>query len=259
MATLATTTPEGIRLELELAGAGSRFAAGLIDLALYLLGVLGLGAFFWVVSQVDVTGGSQLVLGVLLGGLPIGMVLYQLAFLSLTGSTPGKRALGLRVVAVDGRWAAPLALVLRSFFWPIDALLLPIPIGLVAIALGRSRQRLGDLVAGTTVVGEAPAEDAAEPFPGETWSGLESKTLNLVPGLAARFDDEDLEFLRGFWARQAFEPDERRRLAVRAARHYARRLELGGFDDARVVLRELYLFLREARSAGRSVVGARTA
>ena len=259
MATITTTTPEGVRIELELAGAGSRFAAALVDLGLFGVGFLGLAAFFWIVSQVDFTGGSGLVLGVLFGGMPFGMVLYQFAFLALTGSTPGKRLLGLRVVAQDGRGALPLALLLRSLFWPIDALLLPIPIGIVAIAVGRSRQRLGDLIAGTTVVSDERESVEPEPFPNETWSGLETKTLNLVPGLAARFDDDDLEFLRGFWARSTFEARERRRLAIVAARHYAERLELGRFDDARVVLRELYLFLRESRAARRSGVRVGTA
>lgn len=253
MPTLSTTTPEGIRLELELAGAGSRFAAALIDLVLFGMGFLSLALVLWGVSQVDVTGGSAILMGVLLGGLPIGMVVYQFAFLALTGSTPGKRALGLRVVELDGRGASAFALLVRSLFWPLDALLLPIPIGLVAIAVGRSSQRLGDVIAGTTVVRGDGGESGSEPFPNETWSGLEAKTLNLVPGLAARLDEEDLEFLRGFWTR-SFDPTERRRLGVRAARHYAERLELGRFDDARVVLRELYLFLREARSARSSGV-----
>jgi hypothetical protein len=66
--------------------------------------------------------------------------------------------------------------------------------------------------------------------------------------MAARFDGADLEFLRDLWTREGISHEERRRLFVAAARDYAQRLGLREFDDARVVLKELFLFLREARA-----------
>ena len=47
--------------------------------------------------------------------------------------------------------------------------------------------------------------------------------------------------------RAADTPRETRKFFVAAARHYAGRLGVREFDDARVVLRELFLFLRETR------------
>ena len=57
--------------------------------------------------------------------------------------------------------------------------------------------------------------------------------------LAARLTEEDVEFLRDLVTRPGMASSERRKLFVATARHYAERLGLGSFQDARVVLREL--------------------
>jgi hypothetical protein len=142
-----------------------------------------------------------------------------------------------------------MQIVLRGLIWPFDALVaLPLPIGLVAIAATARSQRLGDLVAGTLVLRDPPAEPAVEPWPGETWSGLATRQAGIAPGMAARLAAEDLDFLRALLTRPGLDADERRRLLVAAARHYSERLGLGAFEDARVVLREVYLLARESRA-----------
>jgi hypothetical protein len=78
---------------------------------------------------------------------------------------------------------------------------------------------------------------------------LKLRTLPLAPGLAARLSARDLELLRELVTRTDLEPEERRKLFVDAARYYTELLELGSFDDARIVLRELYLFARETMQA----------
>lgn len=250
MATLTLITPEAVPLRYELAGAGSRFAAGLLDLLLFAAGYLSATLVVVAAAQLDPTGLSQLARGVLGGGFLAGLAVYPLVFGLLGGGrTPAKRALGLVVKSHDGFPAAAGQVVLRSLLWPLDALLLvPLPIGLLVIAATRGRQRLGDFAAGTVVVREERGWARTEPFPKETWSALERRELDLAPGLSARFGDEDLELLRDLWTRVGLDAERRRRLFVRTARHYARRLGLARFDDARVVLKELYLFLREARA-----------
>jgi hypothetical protein len=74
--------------------------------------------------------------------------------------------------------------------------------------------------------------------------------LALTPGAAAHLTTEDRALLRDLLLRTDLSEERRRTLFVAAAKHYAARLGLGPFTDARVVLLELYLFARE--HAGRA-------
>ncbi len=253
MAKLEIRTPEGIALRPELAGAGARFAAALIDGVLFALTYAGLLLALSLLISVGGGAISEFLLGLLATGSVLGYMLLTLILHAVwRGQTIGKRVMGLRVVTVEGYPAGWLALTLRAIVLPIDVLIpLPIPgvLGLASIALSERRQRLGDMVAGTVVVSEAQQPAPRDPFPEETWAGLEPKTLALSAGLAARLGAEDFALLRDLLAREPLEPAQKRELFVKTARHYAGRLELGDFEDARVFLKELFLFLRDQRPA----------
>jgi len=258
MPQLRVVTPEGVLLRRDIAGAGSRFSAAAVDGTIVLLALLALVLAALLAAQADPTGLSGFVYGILLGGsLLVGMG-YQLAFaLWWNGRTPGKRLLGLRVVSADGWPASPSQHLLRSLIWPLDVLLpVPLPfglLGLLTIVVTERRQRLGDLVAGTLVLRDEDERVPPEPFAGERWSQLEARHLTLTPGLVARLSEEDLVFLRELFARGALDPLQRRRLEAAAVRHYAERLELGADLEPSLVLKELYLHLREARESAASV------
>lgn len=238
-------TPEGVRLSLELAGAGSRMVAALLDgvrvaVTFALLAVI--------VRMTPFSVASELLNGMLVaGGLVILVVSEAVAHQIGDGQTPGKRVMGLRVVSADGSPASRGQLWMRSLFLPLEWIPLPLPFGLVVICATPRRQRLGDLAADTLCIRRDEGFSAAEPFPEATWSGLERRAWHLTPGMAAHLDGADRSYLRELLARSDLDRGHRRSLFVRTARHYADRLGLGPFDDARVVLRELYLFAREHR------------
>jgi uncharacterized RDD family membrane protein YckC len=248
---LAIRTPEGLALEREIAGAGSRAAAGLCDL--FLIGMLYAIALLLaaLVLSVDPTGVSGIALGMLGAGLPFLLATYHFLFHAFAGGrTPGKRFLDLRVVSADGHPATLAQHLLRSSLWLLDAVVLvPLPLGLLVIASSARRQRIGDVVAGTLVVREREPPPALEPFRGESWSRLERRTLDLHPGHLARLTSEDSELLGELLTRELPE-SERRRLFVETARELLARLDLPPVADARVALKELYLFLRELRGSG---------
>lgn len=81
---------------------------------------------------------------------------YPLVFEGALGWTPGKRALGLRVVLGSGERLTWAAAVRRTLARPVDSLpwLVPYALGMLwAIATGpERRQRLGDIWAGSKVV-----------------------------------------------------------------------------------------------------------
>jgi uncharacterized RDD family membrane protein YckC len=252
MAELEIVTPEGVVLRRTIAGAGSRFCAAAFDGTLLVLALLVLLLGAALAAQVDPTGVSRFVYGVLGGAGVLLLVGYQVGFTLLwAGQTPGKRLLGLRVVSADGWPARPAQHLMRSLILPLDVFL-PVPapfglLGLVLVSATERRQRLGDLVAGTLVLRELDRHADPEPFPGERWSQLAARQLALTPGLAARLTDSDREFLRELLTRSGLDPDQRQRLLSAAAREYVARLELTGKLRPEVALKEIYLYLREAR------------
>src|SRR5882762_3096685 len=156
-------TPEHVDVRFELAGLGSRLAAGLIDLLLLWVGLLilwlGGGAIGgWVFSS---HGTAQ-------GWLTAGMILltfclvwgYFTLFEALNGGrTPGKQALGIRVVMDTGRSITPAAAVVRNLVRFVDCYF-PIPFvpALLSMFLHPSNKRPGDMAAGTIVVRDHPTD-----------------------------------------------------------------------------------------------------
>ena len=256
MADLIIETSEGIRLRSEIASAGSRSAAGLIDLAIFWFAYLLLAFFAVMVASFDPTGVSGFFLGLVIGGFALFLVAYNALFgIFGGGRTIGKMLLGIRVVDLQGFPATWMQHVLRSLFWPLEvALCVPLPLGMILIAVTDRRQRLGDLVAGTIVLRRIDTRMSVDPYRRDTWSKLTKRRLPLVPALAERFDGEDLAFLRNLLGRRRVDPGAREKLLIRAARHYGNQLDLTLEDEltkkeAEGMLRELYLFLRETRGA----------
>ena len=253
MPKLAMQTAEGVTLELDLAGAGSRFAAGLIDGMLILTFTLGVLVLASLLGGVDVTGFSSFVLGLVGMGNILFIVAYNIVFhIAWDGRTPGKQVMGLRVVSAEGHPATRMQVLVRGLLWIVDVLLLvPMPIGVVLIAVTEKRQRLGDIVAGTLVAREAPLGTASEPWPRDSWTELAQRHLPLGPAMLEKLDGEDLDFLREVITRRGIEEYKRRALLRRVAKHYLERLGLEQAAEPRTVLKELYLFLRDAQGAPR--------
>lgn len=83
--------------------------------------------------------------------------LYPIVFeLSRWGATPGKRALGLRVVMDTGLPITPAASFTRNLLRVADFLPLAYGFGILSLLLNRECKRLGDLAAGTLVVHAKP-------------------------------------------------------------------------------------------------------
>jgi uncharacterized RDD family membrane protein YckC len=133
----------------------------LIKGALY-MALLPLGAF------------SGLGTGLLLLGMFLVEWFYPVFFELRSGATPGKRALGLAVVADDGTPIRPASSLIRNLLRAADFLPLAYGAGLVCMLIDRDFRRLGDLAAGTLVVYVRPASRPseippaeAEPLPGD--------------------------------------------------------------------------------------------
>lgn len=142
-------TPEGVEIELRIAGAPVRFVAWFADTAIrfsVLVPVLGvLGAF----------GQAGYGIGMLVAFF--GEWFYPvLCEVYWNGQTPGKRMMNLRVVRDDGAAVDWSASTLRNLLRFADFLPLGFLFGFVSILLTDESKRLGDLAAGTVVVHAEP-------------------------------------------------------------------------------------------------------
>ena len=141
----SVATPEGVELDLRLAGPVGRACAWLVDLFLRMTGLLVL----WLV----LIPLGQLGVGVWLILLFLVEWLYPVAFeIWAGGATPGKKLLGLRVVNDDGTPVSRWASVTRNLLRAVDILPALYGVGLIAMLLNRDFKRMGDLVAGTVVI-----------------------------------------------------------------------------------------------------------
>jgi len=136
-----------VPLELPLAGVGSRtLAASLDHLLLLVLQTLWLTGALVVGSRLQLSGG-WIFAAVTLGAFALQWGYFAAFEITLAGQTPGKLAVGLRVVSRHGGRTTPAAILIRNFLRTLDVLL-----GLPVMAIDRQARRLGDLVAGTLVV-----------------------------------------------------------------------------------------------------------
>ena len=142
-------TPEGVALHLPAAGPVPRALAWLLDLLLRAAVLLVLS------TALGVLGG--LGKGLYLVGLFLVFWAYPIVLeAAWNGQTPGKRALGLRVVSGDGAPVGWLPAVVRNLMRTVDMLPFGYATGLVACLCDRHGRRLGDLVADTLVVHVRP-------------------------------------------------------------------------------------------------------
>jgi uncharacterized membrane protein SpoIIM required for sporulation/uncharacterized RDD family membrane protein YckC len=152
-------TPEHVEVRLELAGVGSRMAAAVLDTILLYFSLLFL---FLVGSNVARAGLG--VVGAWFTALLILVIFaliwgYFAAFEAWNGGrTPGKQALGIRVVMDTGRSVTPGAAVVRNLVRFLDCYFpfLPLVPALLLMFLNKSNKRLGDMAAGTIVVRDRP-------------------------------------------------------------------------------------------------------
>ncbi len=216
---LEVETPEHVVIDYDIAGLGSRSLAALIDSA-----IIAALAF-------------ALLLTMALLSARIGRLVLPIASFSLfalvwgyfalfegfrDGQTPGKRWMGIRVIRDTGHPVTMGEAATRNLIRIVDFLPPPYLLGILFVAFHPRGKRLGDLVAGTVVVRDAPvaalAADLDEPLPAA------------VDG-APQLSEEEFRVVREFVGRAPQLPREvRLRLATQLTARLADRLPIGRGD-----------------------------
>ncbi|HEY0511722.1 MAG TPA: RDD family protein [Thermoanaerobaculia bacterium] len=178
---------DNIRLDLPVAGLGSRSLAAFLD---YL--ALGVLIILWVILSGFLVAwvAPSWVPVVLLGGLFLLDWGYFAGFeIGTGGRTPGKLALKVRVVTAEGGTPGPGALLIRNLVRTLD-----LAVGVPLMAIDPLSRRLGDRLAGTLVVHDRPLE--AGPVLGRVPAGWSPRELAAVEALLARAESLEGSGLR---------------------------------------------------------------
>lgn len=142
-------TAQNVNISQQFAGVGHRIIAFIIDgliIAAYML------SMSFVFSQLDMFDDFSIVVGATIGLPPF---FYHLLWESLwNGRSPGKAALQLKVVKLDGTKPALSNYMIRWVLRLIDVTICSGAVALFAILLNGKGQRLGDIAAQTTVISE---------------------------------------------------------------------------------------------------------
>ena len=153
MNTVSVHTTQNIELEFDLASLGERLVAWLIDVMIF-------GAYFFIMSFVInlgpldrfITGSPWLFFFLL-----IPFIFYNLACeIWLNGQTIGKRVMKVKVISLNGTQATFGQYLLRWLFRLVDIFLSNGLVAFICVAVSQKKQRLGDMVAGTTVIKTEP-------------------------------------------------------------------------------------------------------
>jgi uncharacterized RDD family membrane protein YckC len=143
-------TGEAVALDLPAATVGARIASGLLDVLT--LGILGVAVFFVaLVASAHTDGALQHV--ALVGSLMLVFLVYPTVMETLThGRSPGKWAMGLRVVRDDAGPITAQQAFVRALIGVVEIYALSGSPAFFSCLVSSRGKRLGDYAAGTYVV-----------------------------------------------------------------------------------------------------------
>ena len=223
--TLSVQTADNVALGYVTAGLGSRMVAQLLDNGIAL--TLVLAVVLVVLAAGDYSAGAQEAQWAVGAAVGAAFLVYFGYFLvseaASGGRTPGKAAMGLRVVRLDGSAADFTAILVRNLVRIIDVGVLYI--GVLFMFFHAQSRRLGDLAAGTVVVRERQNITLASvtaPVP------MILRTPDAGPAIDGvdRLGTHEEDALRVFLSRQGLTPQLRAHLAGQMAAKLYDRMDL---------------------------------
>ena len=229
---MAIATPEGVTLEVTLAGAGSRGVAATVDGLIQTGIILALGFIMAILLGDEGPSGSStsalLIVALINVFFFLVIFLYHVFFETFwSGRTPGKKATGLRVVDLSGRPTGFKVSAVRNLLRIVDFLPTTYIVGIIAILASSKNQRIGDMVAGTLVVREQ-TQKVVPPIP----PSVQHHTPSVVDWDVSAITREEFNAVRSFLGRRtSLTLDARDRLADQFAANLRSRV-VGGETEA---------------------------
>jgi len=145
MQTIQVRTTQNVFIQYPVASVGDRILAFLLDRLIVVFYCIAIAALF--IST------NMEVIWIWLIVIAVPFLFYFLFFeIIMNGQTPGKRTMSIKVIRIDGTPASIGDYLLRWIFGFVDYYLFSGVIAVVVVVAGGKGQRLGDVVAGTSVI-----------------------------------------------------------------------------------------------------------
>ena len=146
MQTVTIQTTQNIDIDYEVAGVGERILAGLIDLGIFIaLGIVVLIFVAIVDSRI-----FNITIAIIIGLMYACYDLFcEIVF---NGQSFGKRMMKIKVISLNGARPSFSQYLLRWLFRIVDISLTYSGCAILCIAISAKKQRVGDMVAGTTLI-----------------------------------------------------------------------------------------------------------
>jgi len=145
MHTIQVRTTQNVFIHYPVASVGDRILAYLLDGLIKVLFIVAIVALFINIELETYW--------IWIAAITTPLLLYSVLFeIFMNGQTPGKIALNIKVIRLDGAPPTVGDYLLRWIFGLVDFGILSGAIAVILIAAGGKGQRLGDIVAGTSVI-----------------------------------------------------------------------------------------------------------
>jgi uncharacterized RDD family membrane protein YckC len=154
MNTITITTSQNIDLEYDLASVGERLVAWLVDLAIFVAYFILIAIAISTVSNLGSFFDDNPWIAV---SLSVPFIFYNLVCeVWLNGQTIGKRVMKIKVISLNGEQATIGQYLIRWLFRVVDIYLMDGLPAFICVIVSEKKQRIGDIVAGTTVIKTVP-------------------------------------------------------------------------------------------------------
>jgi uncharacterized RDD family membrane protein YckC len=155
MQTVTVHTSQNIDIDYEVAGLGDRVLARLIDGGLFLLLIILCGILVVTAGGYESLSNIMVVVGIVVYASMY--VFYDLICeIFMNGQSVGKKVRKIKVISLDGAQPTLGQYLLRWLFRIIDFTFTSSLCGLISVAVSDKKQRVGDMVAGTTLIKTEP-------------------------------------------------------------------------------------------------------
>lgn len=150
MNTIKITTTQNIELEYELASVGERIAGYFVDLLVIIAYII---VILFIMIGGNIIGWNSVIL--FLFFIPV--FFYDLVSeIYMNGQSVGKRVMKIKVVSLDGGQASVGQYLIRWLFRLVDFSMTNNLCALICVAVSEKKQRVGDMVGGTTLIRTTP-------------------------------------------------------------------------------------------------------
>ncbi|MEJ7768546.1 MAG: RDD family protein [Chitinophagaceae bacterium] len=186
MNTIKVTTTQNIEIEYELASLGERILGYLIDRLI-------LCAYLFVILMVLYNGNLFEKVGWIPYLFFLPALLYDLVSeILMNGQSVGKKVMNMKVISLDGAQASIAQYLIRWVFRLVDFSGTFNVCAIITVAVTERKQRVGDLVAGTTLIKTTPRTNFQQTSYTPTPAANYTVTFPEVANLA----DKDMQLIQ---------------------------------------------------------------